>query len=122
MNLKPLLPIWISLPSIICALFVQNVDTELNLTDISFLPNHTSLSEGISANKPAIFCDGNQYGINLVLTDCKDAVTGIKRSRQLLRFSERSAGPGMYDVGLPFRQIGCEDALEEAYCCQFYLI
>ncbi len=73
--------------------------------------NQTSLSPDIAANKPAVFCDGNQYGRDLVIADCRDAITGIPRTTQRVRFGERSADPRTWDVGLPSRQIGSEDVL-----------
>ena len=123
MNLMNPLQIWLSLLLVVRVLLVQaGRDRELNLTALSPLrsqpnlidrPNQTSLSPGISANSPAIICDGDQYGRDLVFADCKDAITGIKRSRQNLRFGERTASQQTWDVGLPFRQIGSEDAAEE---------
>ena len=123
MRIIPPLQIWLSLLLTVRALVVQVVqDWKPNLTELSLLPsqsslihrlNQTSLSPGISANKPAVFCDGDLYGRNLNVADCRDAITGIKRTRQQLRFGQRSADQGTWDVGLPFRQIGSENAAEE---------
>lgn len=113
------LQFWLPLLLIVRALVVQLVhDSKPNLTELPLLTsqsswthgfNQTSLSPGISANKPTVFCDGDQYGKDLNVADCRDAITGIKRTRQQLIFGERSADQGTWDVGLPFRQIGRED-------------
>lgn len=114
------LQIWLPLLLIVRALVVQRVhDSKPNFTELS-LPlsqpilihsfNQTSLPSGISANKPTVLCDGDQYGRDLIVADCRDAITGLKSTRQRLVFGERSAGQETWDVGLPFRQIGCEDA------------
>ena len=109
---------WLLLLLITSALILCVHERELNHT----LPNQsssihhinqTSLSPDIPANKVAVFCDGNQYGRDLVIADCRDAITGIPRTTQRARFGERSADPRTWDVGLPSRQIGSEDALEE---------
>ena len=123
MNLISPLQIWLFLLLVIPVLLIRvERDRQLNLTTLSPLqsqsnlidrPNQTSLASGISAKTPAIICDGDQYGRELDFADCKDAVTGIKRSRQELRYGERSADQRTWDVGLPFRQIGSEDAAEE---------
>ena len=117
--------IWLIFPLIIRALVLQRIPyRELNFTELSLLPsqsssiddlNQTSLSPDldISANKPAVFCDATRYGRGLVAADCRDAITGIKRNKQRVRFGERSADPGTWDVGLPSRQIGGKDAAEE---------
>ena len=117
---------WLSLLVIVRALTVQlRQDIELNLTDIPLLrsqpssirrPNQTSLSLDITVNKPAVFCDGGLYGRDLVLADCRDVITGIKRNSLLRRFGERSADQSTWDVGLPSRQIGSEDDAEELSC------
>ena len=111
---------WSFLLLIFRALFVQTVkERELSITEVSILPsqsssfdnlNQTSLPSNISANKLAVFCDGHEYGRNLIAADCRDAITGIKRSTQRLSFRERSADPQTWDVGLPSRQIGGKDA------------
>lgn len=122
MNLTRPLQTWLFLLLVVRALVVQPVlDRELNLTELSLLPsqsnpidrlNQTSLSPDMIPNKPAVYCDGDEYGRDLIIADCRDAITGIKRSTQQLRFGERSADPGTWDVGLPSRQIGGEDAAE----------
>ena len=116
---------WLFFLLIIRALVVQRVQyRELNFTELSLLPsqstsidrlNQTSPSPDpdISANKPAVFCDATEYGRDLVTADCRDAITGIKRNKQRVRFGERSADPETWDVGLPSRQIGGKDAAEE---------
>ena len=116
---------WLLFLLIIRALVVQRVQyRELTFTELSLLPsqsssidrlNQTSPSPDpdISANRPAVFCDATEYGRDLVTADCRDAITGIKRNRQRVRFGERSADPGTWDVGLPSRQIGGRDAAEE---------
>ena len=119
MNIILPLQIWLSLHLIVRALVVQTArDKNPSLTDSSLLPshsslihllNHTSLAQG---SRPAVFCDGDQYGRDLVIADCRDAITGIKRSRQQERYGERTADKATWDVGLPFRQIGSEDAAE----------
>ena len=119
MTLICLVQTWSFLLLIFRALFVQTVqDRKLNITELSSLTsqstfnslNQTSLPSDISANKLAVFCDGHEYGINLIAADCRDAITGIKRSRQRLSFRDRSADPQTWDVGLPSRQIGGKDA------------
>lgn len=122
MNLTRPLRIWLFLLFIVRALVVQLVqEEELNFTEPSLLPsqstsidrlNQTSSSPEISTNKPAVFCDGDQYGRNLVVADCRDAIAGIKRNAQQVRFGERSADPRTWDVGLPCRQIGSQVAVE----------
>lgn len=122
MNLTCLLQVWLFLLFIVRALVVQSVqDRELAFTGSSLLPsqaipihrfNQTSLSLETSANKPAVFCDGDLYGIDLLVADCRDAITGLKRDTQQVRFGERSADPETWDVGLPSRQIGSKDAVE----------
>ncbi|CAD6577429.1 MAG: hypothetical protein ASARMPRED_008273 [Alectoria sarmentosa] len=111
---------WLLFLLIIRALVVQRVQyRELTFTELSLLPsqsssidrlNQTSPSPDpdISANRPAVFCDATEYGRDLVTADCRDAITGIKRNRQRVRFGERSADPGTWDVGLPSRQIGVQ--------------
>lgn len=113
---RPIL-LWSFLLIIVRALVVQFVhDRELKTPDLFLLPSQSSSFDSlnqtsdISANKPAIFCDGDQYGRNLIAADCRDAITGLKRSAQRLRFAERSADPQTWDVGLPSRQIGGKDA------------
>lgn len=122
MNLTRLLQNWLSLLLIVRALVVQPVqDRELDFTELSLLPsqsisidrvNQTSFSSDIPLNKPAVFCDGDLYGVGLIVADCRDAITGIKRNTQQVRFGERSADPATWDVGLPSRQIGSKDATE----------
>lgn len=117
------LQIWLPLLLIVRALVVQlEHDSKPKLTELPLSPNQsslihtfnqTSLSPGVSANKPTVFCDGDQYGRDLIVADCRDAITGIGRTRQKVRFGERSGDEGTWDVGLPFRQIGCEDAALE---------
>ena len=123
MNLISPLQIWLSLLFVIPVLLVKvGRDRQLNLTTLLPLQsqsnlndrsNETSLFSGTSPNSPAVICDGDQYGRELNFADCKDAITALKRSRQELRFRERSADERTWDVGLPFRQIGSEDAAEE---------
>lgn len=118
MNLTRLLQNWLSLLLIVRALVVQPVqDRELDFTELSLLPsqsisidrvNQTSFSSDIPLNKPAVFCDGDLYGVGLIVADCRDAITGIKRNTQQVRFGERSADPATWDVGLPSRQIGIQ--------------
>ena len=123
MNLTPLLHIWLSSLLTVRALVAQIAqDRKPNFPNpsLSLLPsrsgltdrlNRTSLSSDTSLNsKPAVFCDGDQYGKDLIIADCKDAITAIKRSKQQVRFGERTADRETWDVGLPFRQIGGEDA------------
>ena len=122
MNTYSSLQIWVSLFHVVYVFAIKIArNRELNLTESSFPPSQSSLvyplnltssSPGISANRPVIFCDGDQYGTDLLLADCRDAITGIKRSRQELRFGERSADQATWDVGLPSRQIGSEDLAE----------
>ena len=108
MNLSCPLRICISLLLNFCVITVRIVrGRELNLTESTLLP---WLSPGISADKPSVFCDANEYGKDLIAADCRDAITGIGRSRRLMRFAERTAGQETWDVGLPFRQIGSKDA------------
>ena len=123
MHIVASLQIWLSALLVVRALVVQFVpDRQPNLTEPSLLPsqsslvrhlNQTWLSPDISANKPPVFCDGDQYGRNLIVADCTDAITGIKRSRQQVRFGERTHETRTWDISLPFRQIGSEDAAEE---------
>ena len=110
-----LLQIWLSLVSVARALVVQPVVSGLTLTEPSVLPNQSSsidhpnrtwLHSDKSTNNLAVFCDGYQYGRDLLAADCRDALTGIPRMTQELRFGERSADPSTWDVGLPSRQIG----------------
>lgn len=118
MNLTCPLQTWPFLLLFVQVLAVQPVqDTELYSSEYSHLSgqsdlidrlNQTSLSSDISANKPAVFCDGAEYGIDLVAADCRDAITAIKRNTQPVRFGERSADPRTWDVGLPSRQIGIQ--------------
>lgn len=120
MNQRRLLQAWSFLLLSIRALVVRFVhDREFKTPGLSLLPsqsssfdslNQTSLPSDILANKPAVFCDGDEYGRNLIAADCRDAITGIKRSTQKLRFAERYADPRTWDVGLPSRQIGGKDA------------
>lgn len=125
MNLTPLLQIWLSSLLMVRALVAQVAQNrKLNLPNRSLSPlpsqsglidrlNRTSLSSDPSLNsRPAVFCDGDQYGRDLIIADCKDAITAIKRTKQQVRFGERTADRGTWDVGLPFRQIGGEDAAE----------
>ena len=130
MSLTRLLQTWLFLLLIVRALVVQPVqDRELSLTELLRLPsqsssihrfNQTPLSPDILARKPAVFCDGNEYGRDLIAADCRDAISAIKRNTQRVRFGERSADPGTWDVGLPSRQIGSEDAAE--YSCLVSLL
>lgn len=123
MHIVVSLQIWLSTLLVVRALVVQFVpDGKPNLTEPSLLPsqsnlirhlNQTWLSPGISENKPAVFCDGDQYGRNLIVADCRDAITGIKRSKQQVRFGERTPETRTWDISLPFRQIGSEDAAAE---------
>ena len=123
MNIVVSLQIWLSTLLVIRALVVQFVpDREPDLTEPSLVSsqsnsihhlNQTQLSPGISVNNPVVFCDGDQYGRDLIVADCKDAITGIKRSRQQVRFGERTPETRTWDISLPFRQIGSEDAAEE---------
>ena len=123
MNLIPVPQIWLCLLLIVRAAVLQvSRDRESDPTELSLLPSHsslihrinqTSLSAGSSAVNLAVFCEGDQYGRDLIYADCKDAITAIKRRRQPLRFGERSADEETWDVGLPFRQIGSEDAILE---------
>ena len=115
MDQTRLLQIWLSLVSIARALVIQPVVSGLTLTEPTVLPNRSSsidhpsrtwLHSDMSTNKLSIFCDGEQYGRNLLAADCRDALTGIPRLTQELRFGERSADPSTWDVGLPSRQIG----------------
>lgn len=111
-------PIQTFLFLLVRALVVQPVqDTKLHSSELSLLSsrsgsidrlNQTSLSSNISANRVAVFCDGAEYGRDLVTDDCKDAITAIKRSTQQVVFGERSADPQTWDVGLPSRQIGIQ--------------
>lgn len=110
---------WSFLLLIVRALCVHPVkDRNLKSPELSLLPsqsssidhlNQTSLPSNISVQKPAVICDGDEYGRSLIAADCRDAITGIKRSTQQLRFGERSADPRTWDVGLPSRQIGGKD-------------
>ena len=123
MNLACRLQPWLFLLLIVRALVGQPVQgRELSFTKSSPLPsqsisihslNQTSLSPDTVANRPAVFCDGAEYGRDLMVSDCRDAITAIKRNLQPLRFGERSADPSTWDVGLPSRQIGRKDAAEE---------
>ena len=123
MNLTPLLRIWLSSLLMVRALVAQDRKPNPPNRSLSLLPsqsglidrlNRTSLLPDTSLNsKPAIFCDGDQYGKDLIIADCKDAITAIKRSKQQVRFGERTADKETWDVGLPFRQIGSEDAAEK---------
>lgn len=118
---RPLRP-WLFLLLIVRALVVQHVQgREPNFTELFLLSgqsssfdrlNQTLLPQDISASRPAVFCDGNEYGKDLVVADCRDAITGIRRNTQRVRFGERSADIRTWDVGLPSRQIGCKDATE----------
>ena len=123
MNLTTLLQIWLSSLLMVRALVAQVAqDRKPNLPNrsLSLLPsqsgltdrfNRTSLLPNISLNnKPAVFCDADQYGRDLIIADCKDAITAIKRSKQQVRFGERTADKETWDIGLPFRHIGSEDA------------
>ena len=125
MNLTPLLQIWLSSLLMVRALVAQVAqDRKPNLPhrSLTLLPNQsglidrlnwTSLSLDPSLNsRPAVFCDGDQYGRDLIIADCKDAITALKRTKQQVRFGERTADIETWDVGLPFRQIGGEDAAE----------
>ena len=108
--------------STVGALVVQpSPERELNVTTLSLLQsqsspihrlNQTRSSSGIDANRLSVFCDADEYGRNLLAADCRDAITGIKRSKESVRFGERSADPETWDVGLPSRQIGCKHAVE----------
>lgn len=114
---------WLLCLLIVHALGVQPVrekdsnssESSLQSTQLSsnYRLNQTSLSPDTSANGLAVFCDGDHYGRDLVAADCKDAITAIQRTRQRMRFGERSADPDTWDVGLPARQIGSEDAAVE---------
>ena len=115
MNQSRLLQIYLCSVSIARALVVQPAVSGLALTEPSVLPNRSSsinysnrtwLHPDTSTNKLAVFCDGNQYGRDLLAADCRDAITGIPRMTQELRFGERSADPSTWDVSLPSRQIG----------------
>lgn len=129
MNLTCPLQTWPFLLLFVQVLAVQPVqDTELYSSEYSHLSgqsdlidrlNQTSLSSDISANKPAVFCDGAEYGIDLVAADCRDAITAIKRNTQPVRFGERSADPRTWDVGLPSRQIGSKYAAEGSSLVSF---
>lgn len=90
MNPTRPLQTWLFLVLIVQALVVQHVQgRELNFTEL-FLPsgqsssidrlNQTLLPQDISASRPAVFCDGNEYGKDLVVADCRDAITGIRRN------------------------------------------
>ena len=127
MNLTPLLHIWLSSLLMVRALVAQVAqDRKPNLPNRSLSlrpsqsglidrPNRTSLFPDTSLkSRPAVFCDGDQYGRDLIIADCKDAITAIKRSRQEIRFGERTADRETWDVGLPFRQIGSEDATKKS--------
>ena len=126
MNLTPLLQIWLSSFLMVRALVAQVAqDRKPNPPNrsLSLLPSQTGLTDRLNRtslfpdislnNKPAIFCDGDQYGRDLIIADCKDAITAIKRSKEQVRFGERTADKETWDVGLPFRQIGSEDAAEQ---------
>ena len=120
--MKQMLPlhIWVSLLLVVRALVIQVApERDPNLTESTLLPsqlgliqrlNQSSRPSGITADRPLVICEGNEYGRNLVAEDCKDAITGVKRNRQKLRFGERSAPQETWDVGLPFRRIGSKDA------------
>lgn len=122
-------PIQTFLFLLVRALVVQPVqDTKLHSSELSLLSsrsgsidrlNQTSLSSNISANRVAVFCDGAEYGRDLVTDDCKDAITAIKRSTQQVVFGERSADPQTWDVGLPSRQIGSEYAVQGGLLASF---
>ena len=124
MNLtRPFQP-WLLLLFIVLAIIVRPavLDRALIPPESSLLPsqsssihrlNQTSLSPDVSADRLAVYCDGDEYGRDLMAADCRDAITGIKRSRQVVRFGERTAAPDTWDVGLPSRQIGSEDTAEE---------
>ena len=126
MNLTPLLQIWLSSLLMVRALVAQVADDRkpnLPNRSLSLLPsqsglidplNRTSLFPDTSSNnRPAVFCDGDQYGRDLIIADCKDAITAIKRSKQQVRFGKRTADQETWDVGLPFRQIGSEATAEK---------
>ena len=128
MNLKPLLQIWLSSPLMVRALVAQvtqDIKPSLPNRSLSLLPSRSGLTDPLNRTslfpdtplnrKPAVFCDGDQYGRDLVIADCKDAITAIKRSKQQVRFRERTADQETWDVGLPFRQIGSEDAAKEKF-------
>lgn len=118
MNPTRPLQTWLFLVLIVQALVVQYVQgRELNFTELFLLSgqsssidrlNQTLLPQDISASRPAVFCDGNEYGKDLVVADCRDAITGIRRNTQRVRFGERSADIRTWDVGLPSRQIGLQ--------------
>ena len=117
MNLTRPLLTWSILLIIVRALVAQLVHgREFKTPGLSILPSQSSSFDGlnwtsdISTNRPAVFCDGDEYGRNLIVADCRDAITGIKRSTQRLRFAERSADPHTWDIGLPSRQIGGKNA------------
>ena len=122
MNLISPVQVWLFLLLGIRGHLVKVIrDRELNIIasppsrsgpDLIVRPNQTSPLSDVSVNNPSIICDGDQYGTDLIFADCKDAITGIKRSRQQLRFGERTADEWTWDVGLPFRQIGSEDAAD----------
>lgn len=115
-SIQPLLFLFL----IVRALIVQTAQD--NNIELSLLPsqsasihrlNQTPLFSDTAANRLGIYCDGNEYGRDLMAADCRDAITAIKRNKQELRFAERSTDPETWDVGLPSRQIGSEDAAEE---------
>ena len=125
MNLTFLLQIWLSSLLMVRALVAQVVQerrSNLPNRSLSLSPSQSGLTDRlnwttlspdtISNYKPTVFCDGDQYGRDLIIADCKDAITTIKRSKQPLRFGERTADKETWDIGLPFRQIGSEDATE----------
>lgn len=116
------LPFWLLIVRALVVHPLQGKELKLKLTGRSLLSsqsisvnrlNQTSLSSDLSANKPAVFCDEEEYGRDLIAADCTDAITGIKRTTRRLRFGERSADPGTWDVGLPSREIGGKDPTVE---------
>ena len=126
MNLTPLLQIWLSSLLVVRALVAQVAqDRKPNPPNrsLSLQPRQSGLIDRLnrttllpatySNSRPAVFCDGNQYGRDLIIADCKDAITAISKSKQQVRFGERTADKETWDIGLPFRQIGGEDAAEK---------
>ena len=121
MNFMQSFQVWLSLLLIVRALVVRVAqERETNLADLSLLPrqssllNETSLSPGILSNtRPTVYCDGDQYGKDLILADCRDAITAIQPTRQEVRFGERTAAKATWDIGLPYRTIGSEDTAKD---------
>ena len=88
---------------------VNHHTSELAPADLRSLTTISHNEDAIrvnASNKPQIQCDGDRYGLNPNLSDCQNARSYYKRSKQLFTYGERHSGHDIDVFPLPYRLMG----------------